>query len=290
MNKTVLLILSFAWLQTIAQEPARTPAANPKLIGIIRRAELEKEPYKAWFTAQYDHYTVQTGIIAPFASKLRQKQIIIFMGTWCGDTRREIPRFLRILDEMNFPSENLKLVCLDNETPFYKQCPGNPEKGLGIHRVPTVLVMDNGTEAGRITEFPVISLEQDLTNILNRARPKSNYSIATLLASYAENGRMNEVESRADELAGEWRNQITSSAELNTLGYVLMGKKLLKEAIIVLKINTKLYPETANTYDSLGEAYTLHMEHDQAIRCYRKVLQLKPNDPHALEKLQELEK
>jgi tetratricopeptide (TPR) repeat protein len=69
-----------------------------------------------------------------------------------------------------------------------------------------------------------------------------------------------------------------------------------------LKLNLEAYPESANVYDSLAEAYMNNGDRELAITFYKKVLEMIPKDQKAdkdfleriktgaLEKLKELEK
>lgn len=291
MTKLLLSLCLLIGFQAFAQPNLEVTSkdGSKKLLGEITRDALLKPPYDQWFKKEHEAYHVQK--ISFPAQKLSKTEIIIYMGTWCGDTRREVPRFLKILDSLRFPQENLKIICLDNaEGQLYKQSPQHEEQGLAIHRVPTIIIRENKQEAGRITESPVISLEQDLINILNRNKLKSNYTIPTSIFRWVDAGQASHLENNLNELAGEWKNQVGSSAELNTLGYVLKAKGLKKEAILVFRLNTMMYPGVANTYDSLGEAYKEDMNPEMAVKNYMKVLELKPNDQNALEKLKEIEK
>jgi len=63
-------------------------------------------------------------------------------------------------------------------------------------------------------------------------------------------------------------------AELNTLGYRLLGEKKNAEAIAILKLNTEAYPKSPNAYDSLGEANMRDGNNDMAIQNYEKSLSL----------------
>lgn len=63
----------------------------------------------------------------------------------------------------------------------------------------------------------------------------------------------------------------------------------LKEAVEVFKLNVALYPTSANTYDSLAEAYELSGEKALAIANYRRSLELDPQNTNAAEHLAKLE-
>lgn len=78
--------------------------------------------------------------------------------------------------------------------------------------------------------------------------------------------------------------------ELNDLGYQLMGRGKLKEAVEIFKLNVEAYPQGFNTYDSLAEAYMNMNERELAIRNFKKSLELNPNNTNAVEMLKKLEK
>ena len=69
--------------------------------------------------------------------------------------------------------------------------------------------------------------------------------------------------------------------ELNVLGYTLIRSHRFPAAIAILRLNVAAYPLSANTYDSLGEAYMDAGDRAQAIANYRKSLQLNPANANA---------
>ena len=79
-------------------------------------------------------------------------------------------------------------------------------------------------------------------------------------------------------------------ASLNTMGYSLLRDEKDAQAIAVLELNTRLFPGSANTYDSLGEAYMLSGDREEAIRLYEKALELNPESANAKEILERLKK
>ena len=81
-----------------------------------------------------------------------------------------------------------------------------------------------------------------------------------------------------------------SEDELNAYGYQLTRKGKLKEALKIFRINTNLYPQAFDTYDSLGEAYLLMGETELGIKNYKKSLELNPKNTNATEALKKAAK
>lgn len=137
------------------------------LVGVLTKDMLQTGPYETWFDPGYTSYQPRKSDLKNLAPLLRDVHILIFLGTWCGDSRREVPRFLRILDEAGFPPNRIKLVGVDRRKERYKMSPGGEEWGLNIRRVPTFIFLKGGKEIGRIVEQPVLSLEQDICDLLS---------------------------------------------------------------------------------------------------------------------------
>lgn len=76
--------------------------------------------------------------------------------------------------------------------------------------------------------------------------------------------------------------------DLNMLGYQLLWREMHEAAIEVHKLNIQAFPESANPFDSLGEAYEAYGENEIAIESYEKALELNPEMTSALEALKKL--
>lgn len=61
------------------------------------------------------------------------------------------------------------------------------------------------------------------------------------------------------------------------LGYKLLGEKALKDAVVILKLNTKMNPESANAFDSLGDAYIAEGDYKNAVSSAQKCIDLLDN-------------
>jgi hypothetical protein len=69
--------------------------------------------------------------------------------------------------------------------------------------------------------------------------------------------------------------------DLNSLGYMLMNRRMNSESITVFKLALEIYPKSANLFDSLGEAYMKNGDNKNAIMNYEKSLQLNPGNENA---------
>ena len=149
------------------------------LVGQISIDDLKRAPYQSWFNLNFTNYQVEGATIESFSSKLKAYNLLLFMGTWCGDSKREVPRIARILEEADFPIEQLKIVAVDRRKDFYKKSPGGEEWGLDIKRVPTLIFLKDGKEVNRLVESPLNSLEQDFLAILGGQQYIPNYTQKT---------------------------------------------------------------------------------------------------------------
>lgn len=76
--------------------------------------------------------------------------------------------------------------------------------------------------------------------------------------------------------------------DVNALGYRFLGAGAVDRAIAVFRVNTRVYPRSANTYDSLGEALLTAGRRDEAIAAYRRALEVEPDFPPSIQALRRL--
>lgn len=102
-------------------------------------------------------------------------------------------------------------------------------------------------------------------------------------------GKIAEAISKCNEVKkADPENAAISENRLNDLGYDLLGRGKIEEAISVLKFNTELYPDSWNAFDSLGEAYAKTGNKKLAIESYEKSLQLNPASKSGTDALKQL--
>ncbi len=84
------------------------------------------------------------------------------------------------------------------------------------------------------------------------------------------------------------QSYMVQESTINSFGYQQLGQKKYDIAILIFKINTELYPSSANTFDSLGEAYMVKGDTLNAIKYYNKSLELNPNNNNAKEMIDKM--
>lgn len=88
--------------------------------------------------------------------------------------------------------------------------------------------------------------------------------------------------------ANPQRRFISTESGINQFGYTLLGAKRVDDAIEIFKLNVEYYPNSANVYDSLGDAYQAAGKKEEAVKAYEKALSIDPNYPSSLENLRRL--
>ena len=83
------------------------------------------------------------------------------------------------------------------------------------------------------------------------------------------------------------KNQLREE-DVNAWGYRLRGQGRQAQALEIFKLNAVLFPQSANTYDSLADAYEGLGEQNLAIDNYRRSLALNPKNRNAAERLKAL--
>jgi len=163
----ILFILLFSFSSLKAQVCKLTfdkHTKQPMLLGVTNRKALEDSNFAWWFNANYHLYTLDSLTLNKIKKDIKNYKILIVMGTWCSDSRREVPRVFKILDYLHYPQNKVELVMVDRKMNGLDE----ETKGLNIHRVPTIIFLKDGKEMGRIVETPKTTLEKDILNILDK--------------------------------------------------------------------------------------------------------------------------
>lgn len=213
-------------------------------------------------------------ILDDFIAKGDQvKQVILhFSDTWAIEKVKERTNYLHLLwDEIQNATtsksdfESVKTsLSLDNKFSFVKQWPLFTQKDRSM------------------VEFEHDILIKSFWKLLHPG-------IRNYINNYIEkNGLENGIKELQGVLKNRKHDYFIDESELNRLGYDLLSDSKLAAAVKVFKIYTEVYPNSANAYDSLGEAYMKIGDNLAAITSYEKSIALNPENDNAREVLKEL--
>ncbi len=246
------------------------------LLGVLTEDGLRSPPFSEWYDAGVTRYQPDEQILGQL--QLGDYQLTVFMGTWCGDSRREVPRLMRTLRELGFPSSQLTIIGVNRTPEQFKQSPGGEEAGRNIHRVPTIIVQRDGVEVGRIVESPVASIEADLHAIAAGSGYTGQYAVVDRLHALLMDQEAAAVSPEPAALARELRPFARRSAELQGYGYVHLYQNRIDRAVTVFEVNQRLFPDDAVVYESLAEAYLAQGDMAQAAQNARRALERGPSN------------
>jgi len=132
-------------------------AVTDEITGVIQREQLTEGFLNAY---------PQEPIGQPFLDMIRLARgdvhVLVFLGTWCSDSKRDVSRFLRIADETGMHAADYTLYALDRK----KLSRDGLEQTYTIERVPTFIFLREKKEIGRVVESPRTTLEGDILQIL----------------------------------------------------------------------------------------------------------------------------
>lgn len=158
----LLALLVSAVLAAASAAVAEEEKVPPTLLGPVTREQIEAaEP--SWVQA-----TIEAEPDSAAAQRLAEvgagATVTVYFGTWCSDSKRELSRFWRALDETGgMVPFSIEYIAVDRR----EQRPPELERDLGLLYVPTFIVRRGGEEVGRMVEVSPSGIEHDLVALLS---------------------------------------------------------------------------------------------------------------------------
>lgn len=162
---TILVIL-ITTFQTKAQDYKIIPDeknGEPLILGYCPSSAMNDSVFFKTWTTEYNNYQIDYETLDKLEGKLDSINIKIVFRSTCSDSREQLPRLFKILNELNYDVNTITLIGVNRQ----KQGLSNEAEGLEIEFVPTIIFYKDGKEIGRIVETPAESLEKDLLRILS---------------------------------------------------------------------------------------------------------------------------
>ncbi len=167
--KTINLAISLIFMvscggQQINNTQFDEKASDNILIGHVNLDGLKTAPFNEWFDTEFEDYEADMLVLDSLDKDdfIDNLKITMVLATWCGDSRREVPRFYKILEVLGYDLDNMEVICVDTK----KVAEGTNVDQLDIQKVPTMIFFKQGVEIGRIIESPQESLEKDMVKIM----------------------------------------------------------------------------------------------------------------------------
>ena len=158
--RTLALVLMLPPILTLAPGPV---ASEEVLLGRVR-PEAILSISDEW-RSNRDAYEPAPEDVRRIAALRAPARLDVYFGSWCSDSRRELPRFLKILERASPNRLRVRYYGLDRT----KKEPARLARRGSIERVPTFILLVGGREIGRIVETPSATLESDLAALIDRA-------------------------------------------------------------------------------------------------------------------------
>lgn len=139
--------------------------------GIFSYNDLAAEPTFTWLPTGMDEYHPRKKSVEYLAENIKDYQLLVFLGTWCSDSKDLVPKLYKVLDRANISYENIMLVGMDRAKTTTTTTAMELVNKYKISLLPTIILIDqNGKEAGRIIEGANRSVEQDLAGIIRSVK------------------------------------------------------------------------------------------------------------------------
>ena len=166
MKKILFAFMLLAGTAAMAQTPGYIPMKDSVDGGIIFNGpitfdDLNGEASFVWM-GHSKEYKPYDKVIEYLQKYIREYSFVVFMGTWCDDSHTLIPKLERVLIQANYPLAKVTMYGTDRA----KMTKNGEQKAYNITLVPTIIVMKNGKEVGRITENVKKTIEDDLAALI----------------------------------------------------------------------------------------------------------------------------
>jgi len=171
-NKVLIIFLGVFMSTGSPSKKETSYNQEGNLIGEFTQSDLEKKPYSSWFTPGYEQYKPNEKALKTIKKNISDYEILLFMGTWCGDSHYEVPKFFKLLNEVGYNKDKLTSLGVN----YSKKAPGDLDEKYNVHRVPTIIFLKDGKEVNRFVEFSNENLEKDIAKIVNEKKYENPYS------------------------------------------------------------------------------------------------------------------
>lgn len=166
--KNLIVILSFLL--------ANLSLAQDNVVGEISLEEFKETVHATWFNRYYKAYQPNEKTIEKLSQLIGEREIEVeaYFGTWCPDSRRELPRLIKLLDLSGWDTNQIKLVGVNRSKEIPNASKEEVER-IQLKMIPTFIILENGIEINRFVEYAIETMEKDIIRILEDKEYKNPY-------------------------------------------------------------------------------------------------------------------
>ena len=146
MKIILILLSSLLYISSYGQDDEST---SKVIRGFITRKELSTDTSFKWFIKNQKDYTPDPSALKALRSNKDSVYFLAFGGTWCSDTKFILPKFFVLADAAGISPDRITIIGVDRN----KKTIEHLSETFNIENVPTIIVMKNGKEIGRVVEY-----------------------------------------------------------------------------------------------------------------------------------------
>jgi thiol-disulfide isomerase/thioredoxin len=167
MKKFVFLVLfNFSFQALFAQTPEVILESNGTKIlkGFVTKKDLTTDSAFTWFVENQKNYTPYAATLQTIKNNKDSISFLVFGGTWCGDTKFILPKFYSLSEAAGVSQDRITLLGVDRS----KKTIQHLSETFNIINVPTIIVLKDGKEIGRVVEYGTSGMfDKDLGEIIS---------------------------------------------------------------------------------------------------------------------------
>lgn len=145
-----MLSATFSFSQTpYTSTPDPQQPGGVILNGIISKYIFINDTAAFWYPESQKIFTPKREVVDAFAAAKGKFTFMVFGGSWCEDSHFVLPKFFMLQEQSGIPDKDISLIGVDRE----KHSLGNLTHVFNITNVPTIIVLKEGKEVGRVVEY-----------------------------------------------------------------------------------------------------------------------------------------
>lgn len=145
----------------------------------------------------------------------------------------------------------------------------------------TIIMVDN-------MNHDAVPYARDVMKILHNGKVKPPLLSGAKAIYSSLSNKTKEIKAITAAIQADSKKYYLSEEELNLLGYTLLGEGRNDKALYIFELNTSLFPQSWNVFDSYGEALLSLGRKDEAINMYRKSIALNPDNKNGKKVLEQM--